>query len=142
MTYINARLFALDKLGSQSRLEPRMNSKLFAVCLAYSALCCGGASAQWFGTVWENNLTNEDRAMIKRTVQGEIHGKRPNTKAMWSNPASGHSGTITLLSKLTKQGLPCEKIEYVIKSSKPGEITERYVFTSCQLSDGTWKLAE
>jgi hypothetical protein len=80
--------------------------------------------------------------MITRTVQGEIHGKRTDTMAMWSNPASGHSGTITLLSKFARKGMPCEKIEYVIKSSKQGEKPERYVFTSCQLPDGTWKLAE
>jgi outer membrane surface antigen len=87
-------------------------------------------------------LTPEDRAMITSTVQHQIHGKRPDTVATWSNPASGHSGTITLLSKSTRQGMPCERIEY--QTMEPGSAQQhsRYVFTSCQIADGTWKLAD
>jgi hypothetical protein len=87
-------------------------------------------------------LTPEDRAMITNTVQQQIHGKRPDTVATWSNPASGHSGTITLLSKSTRQAMPCEQIEYLTMERGSRQVHGRYVFTSCQLPDGSWKLAD
>ncbi len=71
----------------------------------------------------------------------EIHGKRADTVAAWSNPRSGNSGTITLLKKFTQARLACEQIEYRFKSSRPQARPERYLFNSCLQPDGTWKLA-
>ena len=102
------------------------------------------AQAQGLTLPWDTMtpLTPEDRAMITSTVQQQIHGKRADTVATWRNPASGYSGTITLLSKSKRQGMPCERIEY--QTMEPGSAQQhsRYVFTSCQLADGTWKLAD
>ncbi len=121
-----------------------MDGKLVAAALALAVFNGGGAAAQAFGPAWRDDveLTAQDRAIIVSTVQREIHGKRADTVASWANPASGHSGAITLLSKSTRRGMPCEKIEYRIMSSKPGEHSERYVFNSCRLPNGTWKLAD
>ncbi len=121
-----------------------MKGKFVAAALALALFGVGSAAAEWFGPGWHTNveLTAQDRTIIRTTVQREIHGKRADTVASWTNTASGHSGTITLLSKSTRQGMPCEKIEYRITSSKPGEQSERYVFNSCRLPDGTWKLAD
>ena len=80
--------------------------------------------------------------MIAQTVQQHIHGQRPGTFATWSNPASGHSGTIKLLGKSTRQGMPCERIEYETREPGATRLHSQYVFTSCRVSDGTWKLAD
>ena len=100
--------------------------------------------AQGLTQPWDqiSPLTPEDRAMIRSTVERQIHGKRPDTVANWNNPRSGHSGTITLLNKTRKQGMPCERIAYQIMEPGSRQQHGRYVFTSCQLPDGTWKLAE
>ncbi|HEV2336525.1 MAG TPA: RT0821/Lpp0805 family surface protein [Stellaceae bacterium] len=124
-----------------------MNNRLSVIAVVSVILCGlngGRAAAQWFGPTWDPNieLTSQDRAMMRNTVQREIHGRRLDTVARWTNPASGHSGTITLLSKSVRRAMPCEQIEYRIMSSKPGEQSERYVFHSCRLPDGTWKLAD
>jgi surface antigen len=86
-------------------------------------------------------LTAEDRARLSSTVQQQIHGKSPGTVATWSNPG-GHSGTIKLLSKTVRQGMPCEQIEYQTMEPGTAQVHSRYVFTSCRLPDGTWKLAD
>ena len=107
-------------------------------------LAAAVAQGQGLTLPWDTMtpLTTEDRAIITSTVQQQIHGKRPDTVATWSNPASGHSGTITLLSKSTRQGMPCERIEYQTMEPASAQQHSRYVFTSGQLADGTWKLAD
>ena len=121
-----------------------MKTILAVIGLGCNLLVGAAVQAQGLTLPWDTMtpLTAQDRAIISGTVQQKIHGKPPNTFATWTNPASGHSGTITLLSKTTRQGMPCERIEY--QTMEPGlrQQHSRYVFTSCQLPDGSWKLAD
>src|SRR5690242_19631478 len=60
------------------------------------------AQAQGLLMPWLNDITplsDQDRAIIRSTVQQQIHGAPPGTIANWSNPAGGHKGRITLVSK-------------------------------------------
>jgi surface antigen len=99
----------------------------------------GTGVSRWYPS---NPLTTEDREIISRTAQEQIHGKPPNTVATWTNPANGRTGTIKLLSKSTRQGMPCERIEYRTVEAQSGQQQGRYVLTSCRLPDGSWKFAE
>ena len=58
------------------------------------------------GPLRETNvtLTRTDLDMIQTTLLQKIHGKPAGTKASWSDPASGNSGTITLLRVIERQG--------------------------------------
>ena len=120
------------------------NKDVIALSLACAFLTVTMAHAQGLTQPWDeiSPLTPEDRATIASTVQSQIHGKRSGTTANWTNPASGHSGTIKLLSKSTLRGMPCEGIEYRIVEPGGRQQHGRYVFTSCQLPDGNWKLAQ
>ncbi len=102
------------------------------------------AQAQGLTKPWQDTspLSPQDRAIVQSTVEREIHGKRPGTVVNWTNPDGGHSGTIKLLSKSARQGMPCERIEYRIVEPRSTQQHGRYVFTSCRLPDGSWKLAE
>ena len=115
---------------------------LAATGLALTVVAASMAQAQWLGPAWETTtaLTSEDMEMMRTTVQRDIHGKPVNTAATWQNPASGNSGTITLLKKLTQKGKPCEQIGYQIRAARPAGNVERYVFTSCLQPDGRWML--
>jgi surface antigen len=120
-----------------------MNRKVLAAVGVVCALIAGQeARAQWLGPAWETTtvLTGQDLDMMRATVQRDIHGKPVAANASWQNPASGNSGTITLLKKLTHNGKPCEQIQYVIRTTQPTGHAERYVFTSCHQPDGSWKL--
>jgi hypothetical protein len=120
------------------------NKDVFVVSLACMFLTAATAQSQGLTQPWDEitPLTPQDRAMIGSTVQSQIHGKPPGTTANWTSPASGHSGTIKLLSKSVLRGMPCERIEYRILEPGGRQQHGRYVFTSCQLPDGNWKLAQ
>jgi hypothetical protein len=108
------------------------------------ALSVQTAKAQMmFGRQWETAvaLSQADMDMIKATLARQIHDKAVGTSASWSNPASGNSGTITLVKTFVRNGLRCEQIDYRLVSSGAGRPYDDYTLTSCQLADGTWKLS-
>ena len=105
-------------------------------------IIAGGAQAQLLPT-WETHitLTQQDLDMIRAAVSNEVHGKLVGTTASWSNPASGNSGAIKLVKRLTRKNQHCEDIEYTVRSGGSPVYTEHYHFTSCLQPDGSWKIA-
>jgi hypothetical protein len=105
-------------------------------------LACRPAEAQLMGPLWETNvtLTRADLDMIRATLAGRIHGRPAGTSAAWSDPASGNSGTITLLKISERQGQRCEQIEYRNYSRDTWRPADIFVLTSCRQPDGSWKL--
>ena len=105
-------------------------------------MIAGSAQAQLLPT-WETHitLTQQDLDMIRGAVTHEVHGKLVGTTASWSNPASGNTGAIKLVKKLTWKNQQCEDIEYTVRSGGTPVYTEHYHFTSCLQPDGSWKIA-
>ena len=92
---------------------------------------------------WETQitLTQQDLDMIHNAVTNQVHGNPVGTKASWSNPVSGNSGSVKLIRKLVLNHQRCEEIRYEARSKGPPAYTEHYHFTSCLQPDGTWKIA-
>jgi surface antigen len=92
---------------------------------------------------WETHitLTQQDLDMIRDAVTYKVHGKPAGTTASWSNPASGNSGSIKLVKKLSRKNQQCEEIQYTMRSGGSPVYTEHYNFVSCLQPDGTWKIA-
>jgi surface antigen len=105
-------------------------------------MIAGAAQAQLLPT-WETHitLTQQDLDMIRGAMTKQVHGKPVGTPASWSNPASGNSGSIKLVKKLTRKNQQCEDIEYIVRSGGTPVYTEHYHFISCLQPDGTWKIA-
>ncbi len=106
-------------------------------------LSVGSAHAQLLGPLWETNvtLTRADLDMIETTLAEQIHGKPAGTKAKWSDPASGNSGTIKLLKISELDGHRCEEILYWNRSGEQWMPPDRFKLTSCRQPDGAWKLS-
>jgi len=118
------------------------------VRLALSLVLVGAtlptAEAQrMFGRQWETNVSlgQDDIDMIRATLNQKIHGRQAGTSASWSNPASGNSGTLTLVRVFERRGQRCEQIDYQIRSSRPGRPSDRYDLTSCLQPNGAWMLS-
>jgi len=104
-------------------------------------MIAGAAQAQLLPT-WETNitLTQQDLDTIHGAVTNQVHGKPVGTTASWSNPASGNSGSIKLVKKLTWNNQRCEDLAYTVRSGGTPVYTEHYHFVSCLQPDGTWKI--
>ena len=112
------------------------------VPLAAGLMIAAASQAQLLPT-WETHivLSQEDLDLIHSAVTNKVHGKPVWTKATWSNPASGNSGSIKLVRKLIRSSQQCERIKYTVRSGGTPVYTEQYHFTSCLQPDGTWKIA-
>jgi surface antigen len=55
----------------------------------------------------------------------------------WSNPTSGHSGTVMLVRTFEHDGMPCREVRHRLKL-KQGE--QVYAFSRCRVASGEWKL--
>ncbi len=122
-----------------------MKRAIVVAAVFAGALAAGNVlHAEWFGWSWWPSivLTDQDRDIIRTTLQRQIHGRPVGAAASWQNAATGHSGSVRLLGTATRQRLPCDRIEYRIASSQPGESPEHYVFHTCWLPDGTLRLGD
>ena len=121
-----------------------MNIKVSIVALLTGLFVVNIGHAQGLTQPWDDMtpLTEQDRAIVRGTVQSKIHGKPVGTVANWTNSAGGHSGTVKILGKSVRQQMPCEQIQYLITEPGSAKLHSRYVFRSCRLPDGTWKLAD
>ena len=57
----------------------------------------------------------------------------------WSNPESGNSGTAEILETFERDGLPCRRVEHVIKIARDA-VPKRVVLATCRVADGRWLL--
>ena len=101
------------------------------------------ARAQMLGPSWETyvTLSQADLDMIKGALGQQIHNQKPGASALWRNPTSGNSGSVTLLKTFARQGRRCEQIEYRLNPPENAKPSDRFVLTSCMQPDGTWKLS-
>lgn len=101
------------------------------------------AQAQYLGLGFESNvaLTRQDLDILRRTVNGEIHGHPVGATASWSNRESGNYGSVKLLKKYNSGGMHCEQLRYTIATSKRAVAAEHYTFNTCLQSDGSWKIS-
>lgn len=61
-----------------------------------------------------------------------------NSRYDWTNPSSGNSGAVTLLSRFKRGDLPCVRVRYDIKVHDVGK-PFRYDLSYCRVADGQWK---
>ena len=131
-----------DPLMSSSEGVTMSPSLKLVIPVAVGFMIAAAAQAQLLPT-WETHivLSQQDIDMIHGAVTNQVHGKPMGTKAHWTNPASGNSGTIKLVKKLTRQNQQCENIAYTVRSGGTPVYSEHYHFISCLQPDGNWKIA-
>jgi surface antigen len=86
------------------------------------------------------SLTHQDLAIIRHTVNEQVHGRPVGTTGEWSNPQSGNSGKIALVRKFTRNGQQCETLDYRLTTTRRPAGPEHYRLSSCLQPDGQWRL--
>ena len=117
-----------------------MSTPIRIIVLCAALVAWLPAQAQLLGLGLETNieLNKQDLAIIRHTVNEQVHGKPVGTTAEWSNPESGNAGKITLVRKFTRNGQQCETLDYRLITKGAGP--EHYRLSSCLQPDGQWRL--
>ncbi len=111
-----------------------------AIILASIVLTAGSAQAQLlFGSrLGQAHYEGEDTKIIMRVGADMLRNAADGESRPWSNPQTGHSGTIKVLRSYKRGAMPCRDAE-VNSQLKDRNIV--YVLPVCQVADGSWKFA-
>lgn len=84
------------------------------------------------------SLDRADMAYMKQTNQRALENAQPGETLPWSNPQTGHSGSITPSGYYqTAGGQYCREFSQTIRV---GNEVERGYGTACRQPDGTWQI--
>ncbi len=84
------------------------------------------------------SLDRADRAYMRRATQDSLETRRTGQTAVWRNPDTRHSGTVTPTRTYRRHnGEQCREFQQTV--SIDGR-SERAYGTACRQPDGSWKI--
>jgi surface antigen len=112
-----------------------------AMILSLMLSCAWPADAQVSPFGDSLDLEAEDIEMLKAAAAALFANDdaRIGDTKTWSNPASGNTGSASLVKTFEHQGLPCKRVQHVIQQKGRADQVI-YQFARCRTSDGTWQL--
>ena len=115
-------------LGSQFGGGP---GKLAAVALGV----LGGA---FLGSEVGKSMDTVDKQQAANTQQTALESNRVGQASTWSNPDTGHTGTVTpIRTYQAPSGQNCREYRHDVKI---GDRNETVIGQACRQADGTWKV--
>ena len=85
-------------------------------------------------------MDENDRRIAERTAQDSMETNRTGQTSTWSNPDTGHSGTVTPTHTYqTASGQDCREYETTVYIEGRRETAYG---TACRQPDGTWQLVK
>lgn len=102
-----------------------------------AAVAIGALAGGYFGGQIGHSLDENDRLHAQRATQQALETAPSGTTVAWSNPDSGHRGTVTPQPAFQRSGEVCrEYTQQVVIGGK----TEQAVGTACRQADGSWRV--
>ncbi len=103
-----------------------------------AATAAGALLGVFVGSEIGKSLDRADRMHAQRTTQGALESSPIGQASSWSNPDSGHSGTVTPTRTFeTASGGPCREYQQTVTISGR---TETAYGKACRQADGTWQI--
>ena len=98
----------------------------------------GIAAGGLLGGATGSYLDDQDKRTAARTTQQALESKPSGTTTTWTNPDSGHSGSVTPLGTYqASNGQYCREFE---QSVTIGGKPQKSSGTACRQPDGSWKI--
>ena len=113
---------------------------LTTICVLSSMLSMSAAASSW-GWATETpigKLTPEDIDLLKATARDVLNNSVDGQEVHWSNPETGHSGTIAVSNTRKVKGQTCRDTIVTIDAVSIKGTSE---YLLCAQKDGTWKIS-
>ena len=105
-----------------------------------AAVAIGALGGAWLGSEAGKSLDKADRVYAERNAQKSLEYSQVGQTSTWSNPDSGHSGTITPVSTYkSANNEDCREYETTIVIDGQQEAARG---RACRQYDGTWKIVQ
>ncbi len=103
-----------------------------------AATAAGAVLGVLIGSEIGKSLDRADRMYAERSAQSALETAPVGRSVAWSNPDSGHSGTITpTRTYQTAREQPCREYQQTVTI---GGRTESAYGRACRQADGSWKI--
>lgn len=128
-----------------------LSARLGAVgaALAASALpaCAQGFAAPLGALVpplgaKNNALTADDMSRMHAAAERLYQGRSIGTVERWRNPDTGNAGSVRLLRRFEGRGMPCWRMQYVIRFERTQADSHPYAINWCRTAGGEWKMLD
>lgn len=93
----------------------------------------------WLDKSVYTELNDQDRKLLRATVQDILNNHPNGTIKSWSNEDTGASGKIKVLTTEHKNDMLCRQTSF---ETDTANFDDRSVFLLCKTEDGTWKVAD
>lgn len=104
-----------------------------------AATAAGAILGVFVGSSIGKSLDKADRLYASQTANAALERNTSGQSSTWSNPDSGHSGTITLVRTVqSADRSPCREYQTTVTI---GGKTETAYGRACRQSDGSWQVA-
>ncbi len=126
-----------DRVTAARRRNPRaarrpLRAGMLVLVLALAVAACGTRYRTPEPTV-------QDRAVMAEATQTGLEDKATGEGLNWTNPKSGHRGTVTPLRTFEDDGRPCREYQQTVTIEGT---TLTAVGTACRDDDGEWTTTE
>jgi surface antigen len=128
------------------RLMVRMSKLAFVVATGglLATAYCAAASAQMITPFagYTGPTLSRDDYRVATVAAGKLLNDKPveiGRYEDWSNAASGNSGSFTILSIFTMNGMPCRRVKAHVVYSKASAPPRSFTLNACQIPSGQWK---
>ena len=102
-----------------------------------------GANAQTYPSLsqpaWAN-LSKDDLDRMNAAAARLYEGKSIGTVERWRNPDTGNAGSVRLEDRFESRGMPCWRLDYVIRVEQTKEHPSHYIINWCKTPAGEWKI--
>ncbi len=103
-----------------------------------AAVAVGALAGAYFGSEVGKSLDRADRLAMQQTAQNALEKNPAGQASSWSNPDSGHSGTVTpTRTYQTAAGEQCREYQQTVTIDGK---TEQAYGRACRQPDGSWKI--
>lgn len=105
-----------------------------------AATAIGTLLGAMVGSEAGKSLDKADKLYAARTSQSALEGNRTGQSSQWSNPDTGHSGSVTpTRTYKSKSGEVCREFQQTIVV---GGREENGFGTACREADGSWRITD
>ncbi len=115
-------------------------ARIFAICALWAVVTAPalGSNLLFLQDAPVAYFTEEDDRMFQAALKGALDTAKDGEAKSWSNPASGASGTLTVLKTHNQHAMTCRTLKiFSTAKSRTGES----VWDFCKQPDGAWKIA-
>lgn len=110
------------------------------LCLAALLLVAQPAAAfnlRWLEDTPAQHFTDEDWRQLQHTVEQVLENGQKGDRLNWSNPETGHSGSVSHMGPVDKDGRSCIRLGI---HNETDRLSGSSVASFCKQDDGSWKM--